>query len=381
MSRDPFVIRVVESLEGMALLEAGWNALEPPDGKPMRQYAWMRSIAEHFCARGCLRIYVCEREGTIEAIAPLVLRRETGRLEVLGLRETGEPPDVPFGKPEAVAHLCRALAESGIPFAHERVPADSTAAEALAQAFRHRGWVRVVETDATPAIDLDAAWADPASRYGSKRRSDLRRMRKRADEMGPVRFEILVPRTAEELDRALDMAWAVEAAGWKGAGGSALARDRRQGAFYRAYAHRAMRHGILRVAFMHIGESVAAMQLVVECDRRWWLLKIGYDERFSRCSPGSLLLMHTIAHAARQGLVAYEFLGNPDGWSMGWAQTTRRCVVLKAYPMTVASVSALGRDLAASVRRRLKLDGKPALWIPGAEEALEVVEILRFVPL
>ena len=379
--RSPFVVRVVKTLDRMAALETAWNALAPADSHPMRHYAWMRSLAEHFCEQGRLRIYVCERDGVVEAIAPFVLRRSPERLEVLGLRETGEPPDVPFGTPEAMEHLARALANSGIPLAHERVPADSPAATVLANAYRSRGWVRVVETDATPAIDLDPSWAEPEKHYGSHRRSDLRRMRKRAEQHGAVRFEIVVPKTLEELERALDVAWTVEAAGWKGEGGSSLTKDRQLGSFYRAYARRAWRQGVLRIAFMHIGETVAAMQLVAECNGRWWLLKIGYDERFSKCAPGSLLLMHTIAHAARKGLAAYEFLGNPDPWSMGWARTQRRSLALKAYPLALGSLVALKRDLAASVRRRLKLHGKPAMYIPGAEEAIEIIEILRFVPL
>jgi CelD/BcsL family acetyltransferase involved in cellulose biosynthesis len=380
-AQSPYTVRVVRTLDRMAALETAWHRLAPPDSHPMRQYAWMRSLAEHFCEQGRLRIYVCERDGVVEAIAPLVLRRSPERLEVLGLRETGEPPDVPFGTPAAMEHLGRALAASGIPLSHERVPVDSPAVSVLATAFRSRGWVRVAETDATPAIDLDASWADPEKHYGSNRRSDLRRMRKRAEKEGPVRFEILEPRSLAELERALDIAWSVEAAGWKGDGGSALAKDRRTGSFYRAYARRAWQHGVLRIAFMHVGESVAAMQLVAECDGKWWLLKIGYDERFAKFAPGTLLLMHTIAHAARKGLAAYEFLGNPDSWSMGWARTTRRALAIKAYPLALGSIAALRSDIAASVRRRLGFHARPALYIPGAEEAIEILEIIRFVPL
>ena len=43
-------------------------------------------------------------------------------------------------------------------------------------AFAGRGWVRVVATDPTPAIDLDAGWADPQRHFNSGRRSDLRRI-------------------------------------------------------------------------------------------------------------------------------------------------------------------------------------------------------------
>ena len=44
------------------------------------------------------------------------------------------------------------------------------------------------------------------------------------------------------------------------------------------------------------------MQVAVETGGRFWLLKVGYDERFARCSPGSLLLLETIRHAATTGV-------------------------------------------------------------------------------
>ncbi len=379
---SPFTIRVVDDVEGMSALEDAWNALAPPDCKPMRQYAWMRSIAESFCEPGELRVYVCERDGRVEAIAPLVQRQSPPRLEVLGLKETGEPPDVPFGTPQGMEHLAHALANMGIPFLHERLPAHSPAFGALRGAFAGRGWVRVVPTDPTPAIDLDATWVDADTHFNSGRRSDLRRMRRRAEKGGPVSFEVIVPESTEQLERLLDEAWTVEAAGWKGERGSALSADARLGGFYRAYARRAWQHGILRLAFMRIGARAVAMQLVVECDRRWWLLKIGYDERHASCAPGTLLLVHTIEHAARRGLAAYEFLGNPDRWSMQWARTLRHSVAIKAYPFSLAALPALRTDAMRALKMRFSRGAKPmGVYLPGFHEGVEILEVLRFVPI
>src|SRR5439155_13822651 len=112
-----------------------------------------------------------------------------------------------------------------------------------------------------------------------------------------------------ELDRLLDEVFRVEAAGWKGREGTALANDSVRGMFYRRYAAAACRQGILRLCFLRIGDRVAAVQLGVESEGRFWLHKIGYDEAFAKCSPGMLLLRDTIRYAASRSLRSYEFLG------------------------------------------------------------------------
>ena len=83
-----------------------------------------------------------------------------------------------------------------------------------------------------------------------------------------------------------DQAMAVEAKSWKGEARTALAYDGRRAEFFRHYVRQAAREGILRICFMHIGESQVAMQIAVEQQQGFWLLKIGYDAGFATASPG-----------------------------------------------------------------------------------------------
>ena len=137
-----------------------------------------------------------------------------------------------------------------------------------------------------PWIPLDASWTRPEERLNAGRRSDLRRARRIAERIGPVHVEVLSP-SPTDLGRLLREAFAVEAAGWKGRAGTALACDPVRQTFFRRYADAACRRGMLRIGFLRIGDIPVAMQLGVEWGGRFWLLKIGYDEAFSRCSPGS----------------------------------------------------------------------------------------------
>ena len=166
-------------------------------------------------------------------------------------------------------------------------------------------------------------------------------------------YETLAPSPAE-LEPLLEEAIGVEAAGWKGRAGTALAHDPKRWAFFRRYAAAASSRGILRLCFLRIGGRTAAVQLAVETDDRFWLLKLGYDERFARCSPGSLLLLESIRQAATRGLRSYEFLGDAESWTRPWTQTVRPCVRVDAYPFERSSVGKLATDAATAAGRRLR---------------------------
>jgi len=133
-----------------------------------------------------------------------------------------------------------------------------------------------------------------------------------------------------ELDPLLEEAFQVEASGWKGHKGTALASDLLRQSFYRRYAAAACEKGILRLSLLRIGGRAAAMQFAVEWGKRFWLLKIGYDEEFSRCSPGTLLMLETLRYAAGRGLQSYEFLGVVEPWLAAWTKQVRTCVMLRA---------------------------------------------------
>ena len=115
--------------------------------------------------------------------------------------------------------------------------------------------------------------------------------------------------------------------------------------------------GLLRLVFLRINEEVAGMQIAIECDDRFWLLKIAYDEKFATCSPGTLLMLHSVKHAAVRGLKSYEFLGTAERWTRPWTESLRRCVALRAYPLSIGGIAVMtcvaGADLIVSIRRSL----------------------------
>ena len=118
---------------------------------------------------------------------------------------------------------------------------------------------------------------------------------------------------------------------------------------------------MLRIGLLRIGDTPVAMQLGVEWGGRFWLLKIGYDEAFSRCSPGSLLMVEMVRRAAGRGLTSYELLGVSEQWTRMWTRRERPCVSLRAYPATCTGAAALATDLATVGWRR-----RPGRRVRGA---------------
>ena len=348
--------RVIRNVADLDRLAEAWDALAAPALSPMQQYAWAHACAATFTGRLDLHVVAVDAADGF-AVAPLVRRRSgVGRVEFLGALELDEPSDVIASDERAMALLAEALVRSGHPLLLKRIPAESPLVPALLRAFRGRGLVIHRRLSGFPWIPLDAAWTRPEEQLNPGRRSDLRRARRIAERIGPVAIDLHTPEPAE-LARVLDEVFAVEAAGWKGRTGSALACDPARQAFFRRYADAACRRGILRIGRLRIGERTVAMQLGVEWGGRFWLLKIGFDEAFARCSPGTLLMLEMVRAAAARGLRSFELLGISEPWTRMWTRLERPCVSLRAYPASATGVAALALDAARVTARRLGARG------------------------
>jgi CelD/BcsL family acetyltransferase involved in cellulose biosynthesis len=337
----------------LAKLALAWPNLAAAYG-PTEQFVWAASCRATLDARRPLRIVQLNRDERCVGLAPLVLRRVRGmrRLAPLGLSDLHEPMDLVASDADALERLTAAVVARREPLVIDRMLANSPTLAAFEKSCRGRAIFVRRSAANCPYITLDASWLDPASHLNSGRRSDLRRARRKAEQAGAVSIEILSPQPAE-VDALLDKAMAIEAKSWKGTARTALAYDRHRAEFFRHYAHEAAREGILRICFLHIGDQPAAMQIAVEQNGGFWLLKIGYDAEFSSASPGLLLMQETIRYAAEAGLTSYEFLGRAEAWTTVWTNQERKTVTVRIYPFSSRGMLALAVDALAAGCRKL----------------------------
>jgi hypothetical protein len=103
-----------------------------------------------------------------------------------------------------------------------------------------------------------------------------------------------------------------------------------------------------------VNEVPIATILGIEEAGRFWVLKIGYDEQWARCSPGIQLTMETIKYAFDRGLDGYEFLGSEESWQAMWPHDHRPFISVSVYPISPGGLWAIVTDLRRSVWRRFQ---------------------------
>ncbi len=321
----------------------------------METYGWTEAAAASLSNAIAPRLVIAEQGESLRGVAQLGVVRGSlsGRLEMIGISQLNEPEDFVYVDRAALEAVARRVVAVRRPVFLGRLRAQSPTISALRVAAKGRGVVVVRPQASCPYIALDESWQDPESHLSSRRRSDIRRARRRAEQQGEVRAEIVNPSVAE-LGPLLAIALAVEARSWKGAAGTALVNDPIRGRQLRQFAAWASRNGILRIGLLKIGDIYAAMQIAAEHNGAYWLLKIGFDSALANCSPGNLLLAESLRYSADKGLTSLEFLGTVEPWTRVWTESERKCVSLRYYPFNPRGAAALVADGAGKLLRRFR---------------------------
>lgn len=344
MNEASFTTEVITVPDGVGALSHEWNSLSSRYESPLASHDWNLSCSEAFHDAMPTRVLLVRNGKRAAAIAPLGLTgKGLRRLESLGAPFLYEPGALLLdGNEDSRAALLRALSRTGHPAVLRRL-----AVSEVLEAFREKmgnGCVYIERpAPPTPFANIGKAWDGFPSGFSSKRRYDFRRARKRAEACGPVSVRIYCPEPSG-LKRALEKVFETEAAGWKGRKGSSMLHNKRLGSFFRAYSERACRAGILRVCTLDIGGHTAAAQLAVESGGSFWVLKIGYNEKWARCSPGVQLTLECMKYACQKQLRTYEFLGSVEPWLNPFQNGRREYMNCFIYPRSLYGILALGVD-------------------------------------
>lgn len=335
-------------------LERDWRCLEAHATLPSQMHAFHAALAATMMPGRILRLVTADDGDQAVGILPLCRGRGwLSRWHAAGSRQVYEPVDALCRDEAAAEALARKLARLDRPLRLDRVPAASPLIPALRKATKGRGIIVTRPAQASPTLAFHPGETDPELRFNSGRRSDFRRARRRAEDVGGVSFEMHAP-TPGSFASLFEEAVAVEECGWKGEAGSALGKDQAKGSFFRDFLYRASRDGRCRIAFMRIDGRPVATQLAVEFQRRYWLFKIGFDQKFSRCSPGNLLMLYAMTDAATRGLAGVELLGEVEPWIIEtWTRDAMECLRIQTYPFNLRGLAALVAEGAAWVWHRL----------------------------
>jgi CelD/BcsL family acetyltransferase involved in cellulose biosynthesis len=281
---------IVEAVRDLRALVPDWEALAADAMEPnpfyepwmllpaLEAYAGARDGFECFAVwdNGVLgALFPMKREGRYRGLPAAVLRSWRHRNMLLS---------TPLVRAKNAVACLRAFLESGaapvIEFEH--LPAGGPFYGALVEAAGSRPWF-ASDAYARALLHRDR---DPRVSFNSNMKNNLRRCEKRIRALG--RLEAV--RLAPDGDAAAwtEQFFRLEAAGWKGKAGTALAcreDDRKFAAEVFAEAHR---RGRLLITGLDLdGKPIARHCLFTGADGAY-TFKIAYDEAYERCSPGIL---------------------------------------------------------------------------------------------
>ncbi len=124
---------------------------------------------------------------------------------------------------------------------------------------------------------------DYLSSLKSRRRSELKRLRRRlADELGGE----IASRNRTDYPEAVETFLRLEASGWKGKEGTAMASEEGSADLFRSICAELSKTGRINLRSLEAGDRVAAMTCDISAGDTLFGFKSAYDEQLGRYSPG-----------------------------------------------------------------------------------------------
>jgi CelD/BcsL family acetyltransferase involved in cellulose biosynthesis len=143
-------------------------------------------------------------------------------------------------------------------------------------------------------------------------RGNVKRYRKKLESRGKVSFEIKKSHDAKEDFLAEFLS--LEASGWKGRNGTAIANRPDSVLFYSALVANFAAQGHLEWHTIRVENDLVAAELGVRFGSALFLPKTAYNEEFADCRPGNILN----AEVTRQAFLCPELIEINDMSDMEW---------------------------------------------------------------
>ena len=318
----------VEVLDSVDAVAEEWDRLvDRVGGAPFHRPGWV-AIWSGVFAPGAVEVFAARRHGRLVAVVPVVRRRGVTRAAA---NEHTPESCLLAEDPEAAAGLARglfagpqhrvslALVDPGRPGLAE--------CRSAAAAAGYRAVVTSLQR--SPYVSVRGPWDDYERGLSANLRKDVRRRRRRLEELGQVVVEVLDGR--QRLDELLEEGFRVEGANWKGEQGTAIRSGASTRRFYTEVARWAAARGWLRLAFLRVDGRAVAFEYALEHGGVFSCVKGGYDAAYDRFSPGKVLSHALLERAFARGLARFDLLGADEPYKQAWADTWRDLQLLQAF--------------------------------------------------
>lgn len=373
----PWTFRLDRGEAGLQALWADWQQLvaELPSADHLHRPEWAAAYARHLAGDSERLVWASVRrraDGRLMAVLPI---------EQTGPRQLRLLTNEHLYLADVISHVAPAALwpafwhwlqhDAGLSWTRldvGRLRAGGWLAEALRQCAPRHDFHSVIGGSAW--LDVDRPYDALLRGASANHRSSLARGAKKADPLGGLRYE--THRTAEALAAALPHFLDVEASGWKGEQGGAVACRPEWLAFYRELTERLAERPAeqdrqpagCEIDLLWLGERPVATIFWLRTGHTLALQKIAYREDLASIGPGKLILARALARAcADPDLLRVSFVTRCP-WADGW-----RTEVTPVTGHLIYAEHLRGHGMA--LLRRLWQAGKAGLrMVRGAAQAL-----------
>jgi hypothetical protein len=275
------------------------------------------ALLEYF-AQGGERIVRVVDDAGLAAIGVFGRRR--------GLWETFQPSQSPIGclvtreglaLPELLAAIGRSL--PGLALGVAATQQDPLLCERPADGGR----IGTLDYITTAWVEVAGSFEDYWNARGKNLRQNLRKQRRKLADDGVV-ATLEVIDTPEGVSEGVADYAALESAGWKASGGTAVSIDNDQGRFYVRMLSAFCARGRGKICRYRFGDKVVAVDLCIESDEALVVLKTTYDESIRAFSPAALMREELFRQWWEEGrLRRIEFYGRMMEWHTRWTDRSR----------------------------------------------------------
>jgi CelD/BcsL family acetyltransferase involved in cellulose biosynthesis len=335
-------IECLTTFDQFRVLEQEWEELSADQVSTIfLSYLWLQEWWHVYGTEYQIWTLIAREEGKLIGIMPLILSRELfgiQRLMFMGVGEvTPNHLDI-IADPEKrnqvfeafIAYLCQPATKWDV-LELDKIPGDNLSVDLLKSALNSQGLSTKTEISATcPYIELPGSFEDYISSRGSTTRESYRRAKRRIEKDFPTVCCGLVD-TPEEIDRVMGALIHLHQKRWLQKGYQGSFSNQEFIGFHRTVALKALECNQLRLYYLQINADIIAVYYCYRIADSVQFYLGGFDEQFSKYSPGILINAFAIEQAILEGAKHFDFLEGEERYKQHWMTDSRENIVLWVF--------------------------------------------------
>ena len=165
-------------------------------------------------------------------------------------------------------------------------------------------------------LNLDGDFNDYLKKRSGNFRYNLNRKEKKMKALGKVKYKR--NEDFQNVADAYNSLLYIEENSWKQKHGTAITAVKKQSEFYRELCESTFKNGWLHLRFLFLNNEPVAYNLGLVKHKRYYLLKLSYNEKFKRVSPATVLMAWVLKDLIQEGIKEYDFAGEPYEYERQW---------------------------------------------------------------